>query len=122
MKSKNTSDLLSKMKSGYKKIDHKKMSEENFELKSYFKNLHIAHARTKFRIRSLMTKTVKTNFSSDKQFASDLWKCWHCPMVDTQSHVRVCPAYEHLRVGKHFDNDNELVKYFSQVIKLREGQ
>ena len=41
MKTKNTNDLISKMKSGYKKIDHKLMAGENFELKPYFKNLHI---------------------------------------------------------------------------------
>ena len=108
------------MKKGYKKIDHQQISEENFELKSYFKYVHIAQARTKFRIRSLMKKTVKTNFPSDNQFASDLWKCWHCPMVDTQSHVRVCPAYEHLRKGKDLNKDLDLARYFCQVIKLRE--
>ena len=108
------------MKKGYKKIDHKFLAEENFELKPYFKNLHISQARTKFRLRSFMTKTVKQNFPSDKQFAADLWTCWHCPMVDSQSHVRVCPAYQHLRAGKNLDNDQDLVRYFQQVIKLRD--
>ena len=120
MKTKNTNDLISKMKSGYKKIDHKLMAGENFELKPYFKNLHISQARTKFRLRSFMTKTVKLNFASDKKFAADLWTCWHCPMVDSQAHVRICPAYQHLRAGKNLDNDQDLVRYFTQVIKFRD--
>ena len=73
-------------------------------------NLHISQARTKFRLRSFMTKTVKLNFASDRQFAADLWTCWHCPMVDSQSHVRICPAYENLRAGKNLDNDQDLVR------------
>ena len=54
MKTGNLNDLISKMKKGYKKIDHKLMAEENFELKPYFKNLHISQARTKFSLRSFM--------------------------------------------------------------------
>ena len=67
---KNTNDLISKMKSGYKKIDHKLMG--NFELKPYFKTLHIYQARTKFRLHRFMTKTVKLNFESDNKSAPDL--------------------------------------------------
>ena len=67
-----------------------------------------------------MTKTVGKKHPSDKQFASNLWKCWHCPMVDTQSHVRVCLAYEHLREGKDLNKDQDFVRYFCQVIKLCE--
>ena len=83
-------------------------------------NLHISQARTKFKLLSFMTKTVKLNFASDRQFAADLWTCWHCPMVDSQSHVRICPAYEHLRAGGNLDNDQDLVRYFTQVIKFRD--
>ena len=120
MKTKNTNDLLDKMKKNYKKIDHKKLSEERFELKPYFQNLQISQARTKFRLRSFMTRTVKLNFASDKQFAADLWTCWHCPMIDSQSHVIVCPAYQEFRHGKNLENDQDLVYYFQKVIKLRD--
>ena len=57
------------------KIDSKEMSVEKFELKDYFKSLHLSESRDKFRLRSFMTRTVKTNFSSDKQFSADLWSC-----------------------------------------------
>ena len=66
-----------------------------------------------------MIKTVDLNFPRDKQFASDIWTSWHCPRVDSQFHVMICPAYDHLTEGKNLDNDQDLVKYFPEVSKLR---
>ena len=116
----NRDNLLHKMKSSYKKLDHKLFENEKFEQKSYLSDLHLDQARCKFRLRSFMTKTVKMNFPSDKIYKLQLWKCWHCDNIDTQSHIRHCPAYEHLRLGKDMNNDNELVTYIKQVIAFRE--
>ena len=110
---KNKDDLINNMKENYKKVDHNIMKQELFEIKPYMKNLHLSEARDKFRLRSFMTRTVKTNFSSDKKFMGDLWTCWHCPNIDSQSHIRICPAYTDLRKGKDLDNDHDLVLYFS---------
>ena len=96
MMDKNTNDLLENMKRNYKKIDHNVMKEDKLEIKSYMKNLHLSEARDRFRLRSFMTKTVKTNFSSDKKYMAELWTCWHCPQVDSQTHIKVCPAYQKL--------------------------
>ena len=68
-----------------------------------------------------MTRLVKMNFPSDAGYKSDLWSCWHCPSIDTQSHIRHCPAYQHLRENKDLDNDQDLVRYFQQVIQMREA-
>ena len=59
---KNSEELLNNMKANYKKIDHKVMRLEKYELKPYIQNLHLSEARDKFRLRSFMTRTVKTNF------------------------------------------------------------
>ena len=112
--------LLDKMKS-YSKLDQNKFAEEKFELKPYLKNLQLTQARQNFRIRSFMTRLVKMNFPSDRVYSSDLWSCWHCPNIDTQAHIRHCPAYQHLRMDKNLDNDMDLVKFFQEVIKLRES-
>ena len=117
----NIAKLLVTMKCKYKKLDHNKFAEENFELQPYLTDLQIHQARHKFRIRSFMTKTVKMNFPSDEGYKRQLWKCQHCPNIDTQSHIQHCPAYEHLREGKNLDNDLDLVKYFQQVISMREA-
>ena len=117
---KNSRDLLKNMKQNYKKIDYKVMMEEKFEVKPYMKNLHLSEARDKFRLRSFMTRTVKTNFSSDKKYMAELWSCWHCPDIDSQAHIRVCPEYQKLRDNKDLDNDHDLVNYFREVIKMRD--
>ena len=118
---KNSEDLLNIMKQDYKKIDHKIMRQEKFEIKPYIQNLHLSEARDKFRIRSFMTRTVKSNFSSDKRYMSELWSCWHCPNIDSQAHIRVCPAYQKLREKKDLDNDRDLVNYFREVIQMRDN-
>ena len=119
IKIKNKADILERMKP-YDKIDHKQMATEKYELKPYFKNLHLSEARDKFRIRSYMTRTVKMNFKSHKQYASDLWTCWHCPKIDSQAHVMICPEYEKFRTNKNLENDSDLVTYFREVLKFRD--
>ena len=52
---------------------------------------------------------------------SSLWKCEDCGYVDTQSHILNCPAYQELREGKSLNCDADLVTYFAEVLKLREG-
>ena len=36
--------------------------------------------------------------------------------------MRHCSAYEHLRICKDFDNNQHLVRYYKQVIALRENE
>ena len=117
---KNQDELLDQVKSSYKKISYIELIGEKCELKSYMRNLDLSAARDKFRIRSKMTKTVKMNYPSDKGYKADLWRCWHCPSLDTQSHIMTCPAYQHFREDKNLDNDQDLVKFFRQVIQLRD--
>ena len=117
----NKVDLLSQMKTK-KKMDEKTLAEEKFELKPYFTELNVSQARLKFQIRSSMVKSVKMNFSSDPKYSHELWKCPHCDFVDTQWHIiSTCPAYKHLRVNKNFENDKDLVKFFQEVITMREA-
>ena len=79
----NRKQLLDWMKSSYKKLDHNIFNKEEFKLKPYLTELQLDTARDKFRLRSFMTKTVKMNFPSDAGYKKDLWKCFHCPNVDT---------------------------------------
>ena len=75
-----------------------------------------------------MTPTVKMNFPSDEEFTKQLWACSGCDSVggegigsrDTQQHIMVCPGYAELREGIDLENDRDLVKYFSKVIKQRQ--
>ena len=71
----NCSDLLAKMKTKKKTIYCRKMAEEIFEIKPYNLMLQLAAARDKFRLKIFMTRSVKMNFASNKQYAADLWSC-----------------------------------------------
>ena len=67
MKIKNRNDLLEIMaRKSYKKIDLEELKSEKFELKPYMSKLDLNAARTKFAIRTKMTKT-KLNYKNDPQ-------------------------------------------------------
>ena len=88
-------------------------------------------ARIRFKLRSKMTPTVKTNFKNKKDFIQQKWTCEGCVkkspngevvgILDTQEHIQVCEAYKDLRAAKNLDNDKDLVSYFSAVIRRRMG-
>ena len=55
------------------------------------------------------------------KFSKDLWLCDICRRaIDTQLHVMICPAYKKLREGKDAGNDEDLVEYLVEVMKIRE--
>ena len=39
--------------------------------------------------------------------------------METNGHVMNCIAYEHVRDGKDLTSDEDLVKFFKEVIKIR---
>ena len=115
----NRSELLKQM-IPYKKLDHKLLTNEKFELKPYFKQLNLSQARMKFSLRSLMVKTVKLNYPSDPKYSHDLWTCWHCPQMDSQIHILTCDGYRDLRQDKNLEQDKDLINFYQQVLKRRE--
>ena len=92
---------------------------ENLSMKPYVTDMSLRDARTMFRIKTFMTKT-KMNMKSNPKFANEMWKCDDCKKIDSQSHLMWCPTYAPLREGKNINSDQDLVKYFQQVFKLRE--
>ena len=81
MKTKNKNDLLDIMtRKNYKKIDLEEMKLEKFELKPYIAKLDLNAARTKFAIRTKMTK-AKLNYKNDPANKNSLWMCHDCQSV-----------------------------------------
>ena len=103
----------------FSKLRNKGYEEEDFALKSYITNMNLRDARTKFRLRS-STIPVKFNMKSDPKFAAELWKCDSCFSIESQDHIIWYPAYAPLRVGKSLNNDQDIVKYFQAVMKIRD--
>ena len=124
----NEDDLLDQMKN-YKKLEYDELKNEHCEMKSYMVSLNLYNARLRFKIRSKMTPTIQMNFKNDPVYKANLWTCLGCARSkdtavdpackDTQAHVLACEGYEDLREGKNFDDDKDLVEYFSAVIRRR---
>ena len=81
----------------------------------------------RFKIKSLMTPTVRMNFPSDPGYTLDLWRCVGCSSDgdpigyrDTQRHIIACHGYAALRQEKDMNDDRDLVIFFQQVIKQRQ--
>ena len=65
---------------------------------------------------------IKFNFKNDKLNAKELWKCDSCQSaIESQDHILWCPAYVDLREDKSLNNDNDLIVYFKEVMKIREN-
>ena len=125
----NHHDILEEIKHS-KKISYEEYVGQKHERKAYLSSLNISDARMKFKLNSRMTPTIQMNFPSDPEFTRQLWTCSGCidgvdgdrvdGSRDTQEHVIICPGYAGLRENKNFDDDKDLVRYFSQVIKMRQ--
>ena len=120
VKEKTRNDLLGSI-AKYKKLEIEELEKEDFEIKPYMHNLNMHSARTKFALRTKMTKTVKLNYKNDPVNKIKLWQCDDCSSIDSQEHILWCPSYSHLRVGKNLDEDKHLTRYFQQVLVSRES-
>ena len=114
----NENELLEKCEH-YKKID---FSGEAFKCKDYIRNMRIEEARLMFKTRTKMLPTVQMNFMCDEKFADNLWTCPGCHSSrDSQQHLLTCPGYANLRTGRNLDEDSDLVAYYHEILKLRQG-
>ena len=116
----NKKQLLGQIHSKYKKLDYSTLMNEEYETKGYMKKLRLSDARLRFRIRTKMVENIAFNFSNDPKHTRQLWRCTHCDYIDSQSHILVCDSYKNLREGKNLSSDYDLVKYFRDVISLRD--
>ena len=96
------------------------MGTEKFEKKAYVSEMTMQDSQTYFKYRSYMTD-VKFNYKNDQKYSRELWQCDSClSAIETQSHILWCPTYQALREGKDIRNDDDLVKYISEVMNARE--
>ena len=126
----NKFDIVQKMK-GYKKVSYEEHLHEPYKLQPYLKTLNIADARLRFKLKTHMAPSIMMNFPSDVEFSKQFWTCTGCGngndkaevqiggRRDTQTHIMICPGYVELRKDKNLDEDRDLVRYFSEVIRKR---
>jgi hypothetical protein len=67
---------------------------------------------------------VAGNYPGLKKYGATGWRCQACPYMvrEDQDHLTYCAGYADLRTGVDFDNDEELVKFFGQVMKRKEAK
>ena len=104
----------------YSKLRDSPMIDETFERQTYLKELNLADARIKFSLRSSMVN-CKMNYRSDGENMATLWKCSSCEtFIDSQAHLKWCPAYADLRAGKDINCDKDLIEYIGKVMFIRD--
>ena len=66
---------------------------------------------------------VAGNYPAHKKYEATGWRCRACPYMvrEDQDHLSQCSGYADLRAGIDFDSDEELVRFFSLVMKRREA-
>ena len=100
----------------------KNMIKEGCELKDYVKHGNIYSARKTWEAKCYMLR-VAGNYPGQKRYEATGWRCQACPYMvrEDQDHLSCCSGYADLRAGIDFDSDEELVRFFSLVMKRREA-
>ena len=94
-------------------------SEDIGRTRDYMKTKCIADCRLKFRIRTNMVELKGNMKGSYRDSDFSCLGCGDKSTVEDQSHVIRCPAYHELREGLDFEKDEDLVKYFREVMIIR---
>ena len=90
-------------------------------MKDYFQSMTLENSRVMFSLKSKMTRSIKTHYSSDKGYASDLWNCAQCEnQIDSVSHLKICPFFAPLRQKYDLQCDFQLTEYFKEILKIRD--
>ena len=120
------------MASNYKKIDHNKWHDEEFERKEFFNVLNLEGIRMMMRIKGGMVNTIPGNFKQKYRKKTLSFTCQSCKdikkntkpeaekPVDTQLHVlEECEAFDDIRQAVDIKSDTGIVEYFKEIVKRR---
>ena len=94
------------------------LTNQDCKLKEYMKGKALHDVRDTFRARTQLVEGIKGNYKNLHR-GKDM-RCQGCMLeVDTQSHVLHCIEYEDLRGDMDMEKDEDMVKYFREVLKRR---
>ena len=101
----------------YSKMEMVKV--QDCKQKYYIKG-NLSDVRILFRYRMRMLACAG-NFKNQHKYCGEGAFCGECGECDDQSHLLTCPSFEHLRgQDVYLENDDHLVKYLREVLRLRE--
>ena len=73
------------------------------------------------RLRAQVFRSVKFNFQSDVQFASQNWQC-ECGQIQSQQYLLVCNLLANLRSQHSIEDDAGIVDYFDEILRRTEKE
>ena len=111
---KNETEIREAMQSK-KKLKDRKISQDNYGMKSYVSKLSIHETRNIFKHRSSMTQNVKLNYKGVKRFELQGWKCNECGNLDSEDHLLWCDGYFDLRESLNLNLDKDLSEYLQKI-------
>jgi hypothetical protein len=97
------------------------LKNDNFGRKDYLSSKSIDNCRMMMRMRSKMVN-VKENFKNMYKNRRNGLSCDSCQSqeVESQSHVLLCPAYDKLRDGLDLAKQDDLIRYYREVLAYRD--
>ena len=110
----NESEIREAMKSK-KKLKDRKISQDNYGMKTYVSKLSIHETRNIFKHRSSMTQNVKLNYKGVKRYEQQGWKCDACDNLDSEDHLLWCVGYTDLRESLNLEIDKDLSEYLQKI-------
>ena len=113
----------------YSKIDYRKYEERDFKMSEYFYTLNLSDVRMMLRHNLSMIPSIRGNFRNSKLFKDKNggYSCIDCISIgitdkyDSQQHVLSsdCVANQHLREGRNLDDPQDIVLFFTDLLKER---
>ena len=99
-----------------------RIQKEAYGRKDYIEQKYIADVRNIYRTR-FGQRDFAGNFSKDNKYRKSNWMCKCLLSKEKEAHLtsQHCPVYSDIREKySNFDNDEELVAYFDEVLERRE--
>ena len=105
-----------------KKVDYFQLKNEKYELNEVLRTLTLSGARTHFLILTNMIR-AKTNYMSDPVYSRELYLC-DCGdgLLCSTQHYKVCRKYEKFRMNIDWTDNNQVIRYYQKILKLRENE
>ena len=75
--------------------------------------------------RNILTNMIraKTNYMSDLVYSRELYLC-DCGdgLLCSTQHYKVCRKYEKFRMNIDWTDNNQVIRYYQKILKLRENE
>ena len=100
----------------------KRIEDERYGKKEYTKSKNIHDVRKMYRTRFGM-QSFAGNYSHDQRFARTEWLCQCREAREEESHLLSgnCPVYGEIwQKYNNLDDDENLVKFFEEILSLRD--